>query len=90
MPIKFGEISNAQMFYQDFNGEYKPLWEIEGCELTVSADGIHNESCHLLNKSIEFSATISSSNAKALRIFLTTGNDLYLKFPKKLRRRRKR
>ena len=89
MPIKFGEISNAQMFYQDFNGEYKPLGEIEECELTVSADESDHKSYCLLEKSMELTATISS-NIRALWIFVTTGNDLYLKFPKKLRRRRNR
>lgn len=90
MPIKFGEIKNAEFFVEN-NGEYKPLNHISEVELTIEPVNPTPEQkyySYFSPESIEFTAKITS-NLEALVIYLKTGNDLYLKFPKKLRRRRR-
>ena len=89
MPIEFGKIENAQFFVKD-NGEYKPLGHISEVELTVEpvTPTPEEEYCAYFNSEpIEFTAKITS-NLRAWVIFIKTGNDLYLRFPKKLRRRK--
>lgn len=90
MPIKFGKIKNALFFVED-NGEYKPLNHISEVELTsepVNPTPDQEYLAHFSPGPIEFTAKITS-NLRAWVIFITTGNDLYLRFPKKLRRRRR-
>lgn len=89
MPIKFGEIDNAQFFVMQ-DGEYKPLGHISEVVLTAEPDTESEECKRYFSASpIEFTFK-STVNMKALYIFFITGNDLYIKFPKKLRRRRRR
>ena len=90
MPIKFGNIENAQFFVQD-NGEYKPLSYISEVELTIEPVNPTPEQeyyAYFSPEPIEFTAKITS-NLRAFAIFVKTGNDLYLRFPKKLRRKRR-
>lgn len=89
MPIKFGEIKNALFFVED-NGEYKPLGHISEVELTTEPVNPTPEQeyyKYFSSDPIEFTAKITS-NHKAWCIYIKTGNDLYLRFPKKLRRKR--
>ena len=90
MPIKFGEIENAQLFVED-NGEYKPLGYISEVELTAEEDAKCSERfAHYFSSApIELTGK-TTSNLRAFIIFATTGNDLYLRFPKKLRRKKSR
>lgn len=86
MPIKT-EKGELQCFYMTDDGEYKPIGHISEDDLILS----ENDSMPFyINMSpMEFSAEVKG-NMEAFFIFLSTGNDLYLRFPKKLRRRRKR
>ena len=89
MPIKFREIDNAQLFViQD--GEYKPLGHISEVELTsepVNPVPEQEYCAYFSSEPIDFTAKMTS-NLRAFYIFIRTGNDLYLRFPKKLRRKR--
>lgn len=88
MPVKFGEIENAQFFVED-NGEYKPLVHISEVELTAGEDAKYSEEFAHCFSSVSIELTVkTASNLRAFMIFITTGNDLYLRFPKKLRRKR--
>ena len=89
MPIKWGKIENAQ-FYVEQDGEYKPLGHISEAELTsepVNPTPDQEYHAYFSPEPIEFTAKITS-NLRAWVIFITTGNDLYLRFPKKLRRKK--
>lgn len=89
MPIKFGEIDNAQLYVMQ-DGEYKPLGHISECSLSVEPKNPTPEEEYrsfFSSEPIELEFKISW-NPKAFYIFITTGNDLYLRFPKKLRRKR--
>ena len=86
MPISFGQIQNAQFFVED-NGEYKPLNHISEVELTDPTPE-QEYYAYFSPEPIEFTAKITS-NLRAFAIFIMTGNDLYLRFPKKLRRRKR-
>ena len=87
MPLK--DLESSQFYFLD-NGEYKPLGHIDDLELTLSATDEQQEDYHkyFLNESIEIEMKIC--NVESLMIYLRTGNDLYLRFPKKLRRRKRR
>lgn len=90
MPIKFGKIEDAQFFIEQ-DGEYQPLGHISEIELTTEPVNPTFEQeyfAYLSPDPIEFTAKITS-NLKAWVIFIKTGNDLYFRFPKKLRRRRR-
>ena len=90
MPIKFGEIDNAQLYVMQ-DGEYKSLGNISECDLSIEpVDPIHEEEYKSFfnSETIELEGKLLC-NPKAFYIFITTGNDLYLRFPKKLRRRRR-
>lgn len=89
MPIKFGEIDNAQLYVMQ-DGEYKSLGHISEVELTASPVNPtpEQEYCaYFSSEPIEFTAKMTS-NLRAFAIFIMTGNDLYLRFPKKLRRKK--
>lgn len=82
-------MSNFKMYYQDSDGEYKPIGHIDETELTMSCDSDSENLCHrFMDK--EMTITAKLRNPEGIFIALTTGNDLYLRFPKKLRRRRRR
>ena len=90
MPIKIGEIENAQLYVMQ-DGEYKPLGYISEVELTsepVNPTPNQEYLAYFSPGTIEFTVKITS-NLRAWVIFIETGNDLYLRFPKKLRRRRR-
>ena len=90
MPIKFGEIDNAQLYVMQ-DGEYKPLGHISEVELTSEpVNPTPDQEYHAFFSPgpIELTAK-TTSNLRAFAIFITTGNDLYLRFPKKLRRRKR-
>ena len=90
MPIKLGKIESAQLFVMQ-DGEYKPLGHISEVELTsepVNPTPDQEYHAYFSPEPIEFTAKITS-NFRAWVIFVTTGNDLYLRFPKKLRRRKR-
>lgn len=89
MPIKFGEIDNAQLYVMQ-DGEYKPLGHISEVELTsepVNPTPDQEYHAYFSPEPIELEGKILC-NPKAFYIFITTGNDLYLRFPKKLRRKK--
>ena len=89
MPIKWGKIDNAQLYVRQ-DGEYKPLGHISEVELTsepVNPTPDQEYLAYFSPEPIEFTAKITS-NLRAFAIFITTGNDLYLRFPKKLRRKK--
>lgn len=89
MPIKFGEMQNEQLFVE-IDGEYQPIGHISEVELTATPVNPTPEQeyyAYFSSEPIEFTAKIKS-NLRAFYIFFKTGNDLYLRFPKKLRRRR--
>ena len=91
MPIKFGEIQNAQLFVKQ-DGEYKLLGHISEVELDtepVNPTAEQEYYSYFCQDPIEFTAKITS-NLRAWVIFIKNGNDLYLRFPKKLRRRKHR
>ena len=89
MPFKFSGLGKA---YVLVDGEYKELGSvIEPFDLELSQNNEDAPVERYLSysfKSMEFTAKIS--NPKGLMIYLQTGNDLYLRFPKKLRRKRRR
>ena len=90
MPIKSGKIESAQLFVMQ-DGEYKPLGHVSEVELTsepVNPTPDQEYLAYFSPGTIEFTAKITS-NLRAWVIFIETGNDLYLRFPKKLRRRRR-
>lgn len=90
MPIKFGEIDNAQLYVMQ-DGEYKPVGHISEVELNSEpVDPTPNQKylTYFSPGPIELTAKIQN-NLRAFAIFITTGNDLYLRFPKKLRRRKR-
>jgi hypothetical protein len=90
MPIKFGGIENVQLFVGQ-DGEYKPLGHITDVEITSEPGTALNEYTKRLMtlqaESVEFTFNLKGKQ-KAFWIFITTGNDLYLRFPKKLRRKK--
>lgn len=91
MPIKFGKIDNAQFFVMQ-DGEYKPLGSISECDFSIEPNNPALEQEYLAYFSpgpIELTAK-TTNNLRAFAIFITTGNDLYLRFPKKLKRRKHR
>ena len=87
MPIKFGEIEKAQFFVMQ-DGEYKPLGSISECDLSIEPTPEEEYYAYFSQDPIEFTAK-TTSNIRAWVIFIETGNDLYLRFPKKLRRKRR-
>lgn len=90
MSIELGKIESAQLFVMQ-DGEYKPLGHISEVELTsepVNPTPDQEYLAYFSPGSIEFTAK-TTSNLRAFAIFITTGNDLYLRFPKKLRRRKR-
>ena len=90
MPIKLGEIKSAQLFVMQ-DDEYKPLGHISEVELTsepVNPTPNQEYLAYFSPGAIEFTAK-TTNNLRAFAIFITTGNDLYLRFPKKLRRRKR-
>lgn len=90
MPIKFEELQNTQLFIEQ-NGEFKSLGSIPGSELIAEPLTPTPEQeyyAYFSSDPIEFTAKIAG-NLRAWDIFIKTGNDLYLRFPKKLRRRRR-
>lgn len=87
MPIKFGEIEKAQFFVMQ-DGEYKPLGNISECDLSIEPTPEEEYHAYFSQDPIEFTAKMTC-NIRAWVIFIETGNDLYLRFPKKLRRRRR-
>ena len=89
MPIRYRNLENVQ-FYVQQNGGYKPLGYISDAEISVDDDRYSKEYlAYFSSEPIEFTGKIKG-NLKAFTIFIMTGNDLYLRFPKKLRRRRNR
>lgn len=89
MPIKFGKIDNAQFFVMQ-DGEYKPLGNISECDFSIEPNNPapEQEYCAYFSQNpIEFTVKMTC-NIRAWVIFIKTGNDLYLKFPKKLRRKK--
>ena len=88
MPIRYRNLENVQ-FYIEQNGEYKPLGHMSNVELSADNDRYSREYlAYFSSETIEFTGEIKG-NLKAFTIFIMTGNDLYLRFPKKLRRRRR-
>ncbi len=90
MPIEFGEPQNAQ-FYIEKDGEFIPLGHISDVELTSDTDNA--EQSELIKRlystePIEIKCTFK--NADGVSYFLKKGNDLYMRFPKKLRRKHKK
>lgn len=84
MPPK--SIKQSQLFYLD-DGEYKPLGFVDHVNLTIEDE----EATCDENRFLSFepmSLTIKCFNFRGLMIFIKTGNDLYLRFPKKLRRKK--
>ena len=89
MPIKM-DLSDIRMAVLDENGEYKNialLGHIDEVDLTP--ENVDETKRYIrTGEPMEFTATLR--NPDGFRIWLLTGNDLYMKFPKKLRRRRRR
>lgn len=80
-------------YYRDPNtGEYKKLESIESVELTPDTDCMTDEESIFLNpsNSMTWTLNVGLKNARAIWIWLNSGNDLYIRFPKKLRRKRGR
>lgn len=91
MPTNDGVIHNIQFFVKQ-DGEFIPLRHISEAELTADPVNPTPEQeyyAYFSSEPIEFTAKITS-NLRAFAIFVKTGNDLYLRFPKKLRRRQRR
>lgn len=90
MPIKWGKIENAQ-FYIEQDGEYKPIGHVSESDFQIGYEDDSEEhelwECYLSPKSLELTVQLKC-NPRALYIFLKTGNDLYIRFPKKLRRKK--
>lgn len=88
MPIKM-DLSDIRMAVLDENGEYKNIAllghidEVDLAPKNVDETERYIRTC----EPMEFTATLR--NPEGFRIWLLTGNDLYMKFPKKLRRRRR-
>lgn len=78
-------------YYMDSNGEYKPIGHIDEAELTALSPESETErhykafSLEPMELEVKF-----KGNVGGLSVYLQTGNDLYLRFPKKLRRWRRR
>ena len=94
MPIKLGEPIDAVIGIPKSDGgmEYKKLENIT----SISDDTLTTDECAKMCENLYFqsktwtgSFEIKCPNMLALYILLTTGNDLYLRFPKKLRRKRR-
>ena len=66
-------------------GELKGVTPNENAEISVGDDRVL-----ITSEPITIQATtLNKDRLKAFLIFVSTGNDLYLRFPKKLRRRRR-
>lgn len=89
MPIKM-DLSSIRMAVLDENGEYKNINLISHIdEVDLTPDSIDNTKRYIrTTEPMEFTATLR--NPEGFRVWLLTGNDLYMRFPKKLRRRRRR
>lgn len=90
MPMKM-DLSDIRIAVLDENGEYKDLDRldhIEEVDLTPENVGDIKPYARMSHGPLEFTATIR--NPEGFRIWLLTGNDLYMRFPKKLRRRKRR
>lgn len=91
MPPKVNVIPGA-VYIQSSKGNYTNLGYVSDVELKDETSIYPN----VLRSMDVFKAwelkfnPISCYNPEAMWVFFTTGNDLYLRFPKKLRRRRRR
>ena len=85
------DLLNSCYFLKPETGEYLPvggITEITDVELIDEGTLLPNLYQPVDTFSFEFTPNFKCK-LDAVQIFLTTGNDLYLKFPKKLRRRRR-
>ena len=92
MPIKFGISDDIpdKLFILD-NGEYKELGNIKEVEMLTDSPTESEEFVNLFySPQTKITGKMLLQNFEAFQIYITTGNNLYLKFPKKLRRRRRR
>jgi hypothetical protein len=91
--MRRGQEMINDFYYCDPNtGEYKKLESLESVELTLDTDCMTDKESMFLNpsNSMTWTLNVGLKNARAIWIWLNTGNDLYIRFPKKLRRKRGR
>ena len=91
MPPKDNAIPGA-VYIQSSEGNYMNLGYVSDVELKDETSIYPNVLRSMdIFKSWELKFNlISCYKCEAMWVFFTTGNDLYLRFPKKLRRRRRR
>lgn len=93
MQNKLGQ-SLGDVFIGSINdGTYHKLGKVESIEMQPNEKGeirLSDDRVLITREPLTFSCTIlNKSGLSAFAIFALTGNDLYLKFPKKLRRKKK-
>ena len=91
MPIKFGQLLDVTIGIPKPDGtmEYVKLEGIQNIEnLTELSDDGMEIITRRQFRTWEGSLTVKWQNYRAMYYFLKYGNDLYLRFPKKLRRKK--
>ena len=94
MPIKLGQ-PLGDVFISSINdGTYHKLGKVESIELQPNEKDeiwLSEDTALISREPLTFSCRVLNKNGlRAFAIFALTGNDLYLKFPKKLRRKKRR
>lgn len=92
MPIKFNSENSdlASAWFVDSNtGELVQIGELRDFSVTLDDDliPVTDDRVLLADEPLEFTAKIEKHSGLAFKVFIITGNSLYFRFPKKLRRK---
>lgn len=92
MPIKFGQPLDAVIGIPKDDGsmEYMRLSSISSINAVELVDDPTDDLKFEMRRTWHGSFELESKNPLALYYFFVHGNDLYLRFPKKLRRKKRR
>lgn len=93
MPIKFGQ-PLCDVFISSIDDDtYHKFGKVKSIELQPNEKGeirLSDDRALITSEPLTLSFTVLNKNGlRAFTIFALTGNDLYLRFPKKLRRKRR-
>lgn len=92
MPIVFGKPLDDVFIKGVDDDTYRKLGKVESIELQPNEKGevwLSDDSALISTEPLTFSFRVLNKNGLlAFTIFALTGNDLYLRFPKKLRRKK--
>ncbi len=92
MPIKLGQPLGDVFISSIGDDTYHKLGKVESMEFQPNEKGeirLSDDTALISSEPLTFSCTVLNKNGLlAFTIFALTGNDLYLRFPKKLRRKK--